>query len=429
MDILEIRRGERCQVFELLDDEFTIGCGDGDRLRVLERGVGPHELRVTRGESGFRVRPDRDGARLVVNGVATKQRELRHGDRLALGGVTIAFREEGKPWPVEPEPVTDGLDLKIGPIAAVAPTRAKPRAGPHEARGPAPRDATLAARARARSAAPRWLWWNLLLVGGVLALLWVRSVVNAPREPNAGDLVHLAESQHRSLDHEAALATLALAEERFPADPLRPRIEELRRTIRAAMERALDRPAIRRAQFDRDELARVIAFHLAKGPHRPAARELHRLATAWLRNHAELAARSAEVDAMKREVEGWIATHGPAAALGEPDRVEDVVFAAERRLRFELRRYVEAIAILETWLGGAGATAAEADRRRVRELLAAWRTEGPVWVAGRRATIERMIEAGQRDRAREELATLVEGGLVPTEWLGDAAARLAALRG
>lgn len=435
MNTLEIRRGERCQVFDLLDAEFTAGCGDNDALRLTGEGVGPHQLRFVRTELGYRVEPGRDGAALVVNGVAVARRELRHGDRLAIGPLTIAYREDGKPWPVDPEPVSGGLDLKIAPIAAKKPSLHGGGAASRAAEGARRAHTAVGEGGAARRAAKRggagkpWILWNLLLVIAVVAFLVIRSLLASRGEHDARDLVTLAESQHRALDHESALATLALALERFPADPLRPRIVELQRAVRIAMQLRLDLPLIRAAESARIEIDRVVLYYLAKEPNRPAAREVVRLADAWLAAHGALADRSPEVAELKRLVTGARETWSKHAGLGEPDTADDVLFVAERKLRFERRRYLDAFALLDAWLAGPGASASAADQTRVRTRKQEMHDDGPRWIVERRAAIERMLQLGQRDRAREELEALVEDKLVPAEWLGDAAEKLRALRG
>lgn len=435
MDTLEIRRGERCQEFELLDAEFTVGSGDDDRLRIKAPGITPCMLRFVRGEVGFRVESVESAATFRLNGVDVAKRELRHGDRIECGSVTIAYREEGKPWPVDPEPVRGGLDLKIGAIpttgrvAPAAPRRSRSKAGapPRAASGrrgkrevTPERERETRKPLRRRTQRP-WLLWNLLLVVGVLAFVLIRTFGTPGTNP-AGDLVDLAESQHRNLDHARALATLDAAEEKSPDAPLQARIRALRTKIQAEIQRLTDLPAIRAAVASGREIERFVEIHLAAGPSRPAARELIRLADAWRAEYGRTADRSEDVAASARSIDALRARSVAAAQLTEPDSATDVLFSAERLLRFERRRYVEAFGILEAWLAANPDSAP--DRETVRARLDQMPAEGVPWFAARRAAIERMVDRKEFERAITELRAYVAGELVPADWLGDTADRL-----
>ena len=431
MDILEIRRAERCQEFELLDDEFTAGSTDVDRLRIA--GVRGSVLRFLRGELGYRVEVLPPTRSLRLNSVDVQKRELRHGDRIEIGGVIIAFREAGKPWPVEPEPVRTGLDLKIGAIPTGAkrttvPSSPRANTAPKAART-AERDESAARKERAplrRRKTQPWLLWNALLVGGVLALILIRSLGSRGMQPNVQDLVSLAESQFSRAEYTAALQTLGSAEEKAPDAALRTRIGELRRKIEIAVARAADLPAARAAEADHREIQRFVDVNLGAGASRPAARELLRLTEAWSGRHGALAARHQEVDALRREVEAWRERFFSLAAPGEADRAEDVLFVADRCMRFERRRYSEAIAALD---GYVNAHKGEPGTEAVARKLSFLREDGVRWLADHRAAIERMVQRGETARACGELRALLGGDLVPKDWLGDAAERLRALEG
>jgi tetratricopeptide (TPR) repeat protein len=455
MDTLEIQRGARVVVFELLDAEFSIGDGPADSLVVS--GVGPAALRVSSTPRGRRV----EGAGLVVNGKPVERRELRHGDRIEIGGVTIAYREADKPWPVEPEPIGAGLDLRIDPIpakrtansarsaapstgkarAVAAPTggRAQPvppvraSAPVAKGRGRAEREERTDAdhgdragrRDRRRSSGSPWLLWNLILVVAVVGFVLMRSMISGKIERDARDLLTLAHSQYRSGDASAALATLGLALERDPDGETRSRIAALRKQIEDAAKLAADAPLVAAAERDHREIERFLEINLAVDPSRAAAREFLRLCDAWLTNHARIADRNADVDRWRSGVKEARRRFEALAAMDTPDTAADVLFVASRCLRFEVRDYRRAIVALESWLQSADADSDGANA--VRTELQSLREKGPSWLAEHRAKIERMVDRGETQRAIMELKRLLDGPRVPAEWLGDAASRLSQL--
>ncbi|MGE0142199.1 MAG: hypothetical protein AB7I19_10095 [Planctomycetota bacterium] len=455
MDTLEIQRGARVVVFELLDAEFTIGDGPADSLVVS--GVGPAALRVCSTPRGRRV----EGAGLVVNGKPVARRELRHGDRIEVGGVTIAYREADKPWPVEPEPIGDGLDLRIDPIPAkgkgtparqTAPPAGKPPASVAPLGGRAQQAAPIRASApvgkgrgraertdrtdddrgdrggrrdRRRSSGSPWLLWNLVLVVAVVAFVLIRSMSSGKIERDARDLLNLAHSQYRSGDGSAALATLGLALERDPDGETRSKIAALRKQIEDAAKLAADAPLVAAAERDHREIERFLEINLAADPTRPAAREFLRLCDVWLTTHARIADRNADLDRWRSGVKESRRRFEALAAMDTPDTADDVLFVASRCMRFEVRDYRRAIVALESWLSGADENSDGA--KAVRTELQSLREKGPGWLAEHRAKIERMVDRGETQRAIMELKRLLDGPRVPAEWLGDAASRLSQL--
>ena len=126
-----IQEGGQQSVFELFDDEITIGRGAANAIQVADGHASKHHAVVRR--LGGRVKlvdlESKNGTR--VNGEFKNQRWLAHGDVVAIGAMTMTF---------------DGSDLAAVPVAAAY-------AAPAVVSGPAL--AVMAAPAPAAPAAPR----------------------------------------------------------------------------------------------------------------------------------------------------------------------------------------------------------------------------------------------------------------------------------
>ena len=218
---LLIRSGERRQVFAILDDEFTLGAGPNNVLRLDRPGVEPTHLRFfLLGDDRVRVEPAVDEAELRVGGRSRRAHMLSHGDRIDIADVALAFWEDGceEPEVVLPEPSAGevaaapaGLGIQIQALPGVtrapvpivpAPgmTRAPKGTGPLPSRravrpDAAPRRAVEdEARRPAAASGPssRMIRWNAAVAAVALGLVLHRCLGGPGELKSVTDLVRLA---------------------------------------------------------------------------------------------------------------------------------------------------------------------------------------------------------------------------------------------
>ena len=224
---LLIRSGERRQVFAILDDEFTLGAGPHNVLRLDRPGVEPTHLRFfLLGDDRVRVEPAVDEAELRVGGRSRRAHMLSHGDRIDIADVALAFWEDGceEPEVVLPEPSAGevaaapaGLGIQIQALPGVtrapvpiAPAPGMPRAP--KGTGPVPSRRAVRPDAAPRRADPP----ELLLAGRLQPLkgpdVAVRTLVEVRRHrPDVRLRVVGGASGRTGGATEAALRTLASA--------------------------------------------------------------------------------------------------------------------------------------------------------------------------------------------------------------------------
>lgn len=438
MSSLLIRLGRRRKVFQVLDPEFTVGSDEGNALRIQSHDVLARHLRFVAVGEGLRVEPLAADAKLTVNGRAAGARELMHGDRIAIGPVELVFWAEGMPRPEDDDPTHEadepaadgaaestrsGLELRIDAIPTAAITRAA--TSPHRRRTAATRTRRQAAVEsdpprrvpRRRGMSPTLVWWNAALVALVVGFVLFRLLSSQTKEAGPRDLVTLADSQSAAGDHARALATLQVALGRATDVATRDRIRDLQREIEADLARRADLPSLERARRDAERIRRFVSMYLVEDPSsRPAARELLRMAREWLDEHHAVVSRHDDHRMLIDEIEGYLRRYGGAAGEGTRDTVEDVMFAAARRTRFQPRRFPDAIAILERWLATAPADAP--GRAEVESAIATYREDGQRYVKAQRKLIAQLVAAGQIESAIRELRDVVEHAALP-EWLSD----------
>lgn len=128
-----IQEGGQQSVFELFDDEITVGRGAANAIQVADGHASKHHAVIRR--LGGRVKlvdlESKNGTR--VNGEFKNQRWLAHGDVVAIGAMTMTF---------------DGSDVAAAPVPVAA-----AYAAPAVVSGPAL--AVMAAPAAPAPAAPR----------------------------------------------------------------------------------------------------------------------------------------------------------------------------------------------------------------------------------------------------------------------------------
>ncbi|MCA8943981.1 MAG: hypothetical protein KDB80_15560, partial [Planctomycetes bacterium] len=94
MASLEIYRGERRMVYQILDDRFCVGASPDCAIQVADA---TDVARFERSGDGYLVRADAPG--LEVNGEPNRSRVLAHGDVVRVGSVVLVYLEDGQPAP------------------------------------------------------------------------------------------------------------------------------------------------------------------------------------------------------------------------------------------------------------------------------------------------------------------------------------------
>ncbi|MDA0932209.1 MAG: FHA domain-containing protein [Planctomycetota bacterium] len=450
---LLIRSGERRQVFAILDDEFTLGAGPNNVLRLDRPGVEPTHLRFfLLGDDRVRVEPAVDEAELRVGGRSRRAHMLSHGDRIDVADVALAFWEDGceEPEVVLPEPSAGevaaapaGLGIQIQALPGVtrapvpivpAPgmTRAPKGTGPLPSRravrpDAAPRRAVEdEARRPAAASGPssRMIRWNAAVAAVALGLVLHRCLGGPGELKSVTDLVRLAETQRASGAVDDARATLEMALAKGPTPEEVARIHRMRRTLDVAEEVRAEQDARDRAFRDLDQLRRFATRHLSDDPPlRPAAREGLALCGAWVDEH-RATARADDAREWLDEVEALAARCRVSAAANEPDEAADVLFRAQRRARFLPRHYPDAVRVLSAWLDASAADApgrAEVEAERDRFVVA-----GRAEFESEMRRLEPLLASDEVARAAAELRALIERAGMP-DWDAEARRRLASL--
>ena len=143
MPKLIIQEGEQQSVFELFDDEVTIGRGAASAIQVADNHASKLHAVVRRvhGRPKLVDLESKNGTR--VNGEFRNQRWLEHGDVVAIGAMTLSF--DGSDLAASPAvPTAAAPVVRVSPALAVA-------AAPAPAAPPAPRPAPVRAAGGART--------------------------------------------------------------------------------------------------------------------------------------------------------------------------------------------------------------------------------------------------------------------------------------
>lgn len=385
----------RSRALPVADDVcfVTVTAGGDVDLRAEAAGA---VLRLVRIEGGYRVEPAAAGGHVVVNGQELYCKDLAGGDVVELGHAHLRWLP-GAPRPAPPRPAARGA------MAA----RGRPARGADREPEPAP------ARRRAgrrRGGVPGWLVPLSVAALCVLGLWIVLRMDWATRWPSTPQhYVDLAQSQFASGQPDKALATLEIAL-RSATGRTRETAERLRSQIQGMVVELAASRELARAERDLDLVHSFRSRYLQEGAGRPAAREFVRLCDQWLHEHRERCRSTAAGNALADEVEELRRSWYPRSGLPAPDDADDVLFAARARLRFQIREYRQAVALLDAFVAHGGPEVERVGRERA-ELLA----EGEEWLRGRLRVVERMIERGERSSA-EELLRGLERHAVLAQW-------------
>lgn len=142
MPKLLINEGGQASVFELLDDEATIGRGASNAVQIADSHASKHHAVVRRLHGRIKLvdLESKNGTR--VNGEFRNQRWLQHGDAISIGSAVMTFDASDAAAAVATAPA-HAHPAGVDPLAATLPSTAA-------ASYPAPVSRAARARARAR---------------------------------------------------------------------------------------------------------------------------------------------------------------------------------------------------------------------------------------------------------------------------------------
>jgi hypothetical protein len=366
-------RGEACFV--------TITTDGGVELA---KGAAGSVLRLVRmQQGGYRLEPVAAGGRVTVNGEELFCKDLAAGDVVDLGRARLRWMP--------------------APAARAAPGPPRP-----SARRRTQAEAPPQPRRRHRHGAPPWLPIGITL--GVLALAVVafRACSSSSWMQGPQHYVDLARAQYLNSRFEEALASLDFAL-REATGATREQALALQRDVRQTMVTAANSGKVRAARAEQELLLGFRDRYLAGAPARPAARELVRQCEGWLQRHGEICRADRDGQQLLAEVEALQQRFRPASGLPAADGPDDVVFAAQARLRFIVREYKAAVALLDAFL------AAHPDDLAVRAARTETIASGEKWLRERLQAVERFLGRGDRARAETELRQLERHSVLP-EW-------------
>ena len=257
--------------------------------------------------------------------------------------------------------------------------------------------------------ATSWAWGSTLLVLAAGAIFVAVRVLQSESGKSARELLALAQAQVQAGHSERALATLNSAAASQPDARTRQDIDDLKAHLELVMQKQTDVPLLAAARQGVDVLLQLERLYLTEAPtYRPASRELVRRADAWLERFAAVCNRHEDGRRDVQRVEGLRARYLPHARLEEPDSAADVLFAAERPLKLVPKRYKEAVALLDEWLGRSGG-GAEADL--VRQQRAAIVARAQEYVERELRFLDGELAKGKREAVKSGLVELREVAL------------------
>lgn len=399
-DQLEITdRSGRRRMVSVSQAPFVLGSGPAVDLRLDSEGIEDRHLRLVRTGTTMRVEPVRAGGTVAINGEELFCKDLRDGDVIALGNLQLRW-VAGPPTP-----------------AAVAAAPAGAGVGP-----PGTRGATASERAKKRTQRPARASGvptvlpvtGLSLVVVLVAFLIYRHFAGSTWPSSPEHYVELARSQLLNQEPQRALDTIAFAL-REASGETRKEALALEAEIRRLQLEIANMPMVVAARNEHDQLLDFAARNLRDRPERAAAREFVRQCDQWLSRHRRLCIENRDGKPLLATIEEQRARFVAIAALEEPDRPSDVIFAARSRLVFQWRDYKGAIERLDAYL------AANPDAEQVRTERATILTEAEEWLQKRLANIDYIIGREDHDRAAQDLAQLERKGL--PQWASQLAQR------
>jgi hypothetical protein len=387
IEITNVRGQQR--VVPVQRETFLLGSGDEVDLCLTAPGIDAQHLRFVGTRHGYRVEPVRPGATVQVNGDTLYCKDLEDGDTIAIGGLSLRW--------------VDGAAARPVPIA---PSRPRRSSAGHEVRAERP-----VRRVSTRSrGVPTWIMVSSLMLGVALAaLIAYRGLAGSTWPQSPQHYVDLARSQLANQQMGDAEKTLDFAL-RDATGATRDEALLLQSEIRRMQVEGADLGKVQQARTEHDNvLMTYVARWLRDTVTRPEAREFVRLCDDWLLRHGDVCRRHSAGKDMVAAVEELRSRHRAAAAPGEPETAEDVLFAASTKLRWQVREYKSAFAVLDRFLGS------HPDDAAVRAERARLLTDGRTWLQGRLGFVENLVRNRNLDAAAQELAQLDRHAVVP-EW-------------
>lgn len=423
--------GGQSRLYDILDDALTAGSAAGNAIRLDEPGVAEVHVRVWRDIDGVWVSAV-TGASITINGKATAQHRLRHGDRVALGpGLALEFidpssaRPEPRVAPVrrageepaKPTPARGAAPRRSAPLEMVVPSAAREA---QQLRGAkAKRQAQRRERPQAQ---PRWhLFSGLLLLSAAVVWISLRVLASSIGGQSAADLLALAETQLVRGNPQLALQTAQTALARADGDAeLTAKVAALEAKVEQATRASVDGPLLANARQALENLKTFERAYLVATPtSRPACREFVRVADEWRERYAAVCERYPESSSMTHEVSTLRARYAASAELDQADDVDDVLFAARRATRLRRPRYRDAVQALDSFLARGGDAAAIERAKTYRAELV---DDGRAWFDQKIKQLEREFERGRWDAVLSEVAVLMAESVLD-EWKPELEAR------
>lgn len=402
---LHIYVGERSKRYQILDPEITIGPGEDDDLRLKTKGMVPGQLTITEEEDGYVIRNTADSEfKLWINGRQVEEHLLMDEDNIEVGKMRIEFAWQGA---VRAEKFSTNVSRNK--------RVAKARKARHER----------------QASGPNLKLLSMVLLGalaiGIPAVIWLQE---AEFGQSPSEMISFAEGRYELLRYEEAESYLARAERSGPSAEELIAIERLRKRIASAVEKNTDRPMLAKATRSFTLIQRFEMQYLKDDPgRREACRELMREIAEWNSAYKEVCNRHRDEPQyldMLNQLQGLEIKYRSAAELSDSDNETDVLFAAGRKVRLRLRRYAQAVALLEAWLEK---NVESASRRgtEVRSTIDKYHGECIGWVADKIVESRALAERGNLADAISIMQVIVEECALPDS-LHAAKNQLAALK-
>lgn len=189
-------------------------------------------------------------------------------------------------------------------------------------------------------------------------------------------------------------------------------IKELREQINAKILRDKDQSNLTLAKNSLTAMEEFEKTHLGIEQPRPAARELARLAQAWLKNYSEVVSRYPDAAQDVGRVQSLYGRYAPIAQLEKPDDADDLLFKVERLMSVPPPLYYQALKEIDGYL------AAHPNDKRGPKLRA--RRDGIVSTARaeydrHEAEARRLLSSRAFAAARQELK-LMRAAIADDDW-------------
>ncbi|MEM7203110.1 MAG: FHA domain-containing protein [Planctomycetota bacterium] len=391
----------------LRGDRTRIGSGTGNEVQIADPGLAERHMVLIRRGADYSALAAK-GAELRVNGERVTKSRITYGDQIEIGDTVLELLEESL------------ITSRGGGLDAIADELSRELGAAGAKFGGGRRRRAAGRRGASRSSRSLMMTSGAIAVALALGFIAVRFAASDAFGKSAGALLQLAETQASHGRLEQALATLRAARDSDPDGETKRRIENLCSRVETTLQRRVDDPALVNAKNGLTSMEEFVGAYLVADPaRRPACRELVRAAEAWLVDYRAVCDRYEDGREHIGKVQAMLDTYAPAAFIDEADVAEDVEFQAQHLTRLVRRRYGEAIALIDGFLGEHPEDARAPELRALRSTLA---SEGRYWVRRRLEHAQRLLETGDLTGARREVEFLRDQALPEwREWFDEAA--------